>query len=370
MKEKKQDIVSGNLKKIRSSIDAVDDELVSLIKKRIDLADKLGDIKKAKGLDVFDPSREEEVLKRLQERWGNDLPTDFILNIYREIIGVSRAVQRPPRVAYLGPVASFTYAASLRKFGRYGEFLASKGVEDVFDAVSRNEADFGVVPIENSTEGIVSNTLDKFIESELKITGEIFLRISLDLISKTGSIDDIERIISHPQGLAQTRRWISHNLPKVELIEAKSTSEAALFVTKDPGAAAVASEEAGKMYELTAVKRDIGDKIDNYTRFLVIAEKSSPIPTGRDKTSILFSVKDRPGVLHKVLGPFSKNNINLTKIESRPSRRELWDYVFFLDMEGHIEDKKLKRAIERIQKYTTTIKILGSYPKGEVRSKT
>lgn len=367
MKEKKQNFVTGNLKKLRSSIDDVDDELLALIKKRIDLAGKLGGIKKAKGLDVFDPSREEEVLKRLQERWGGDLPSDFILNIYREIIGVSRAVQRPPRVAYLGPVASFTYAAALRKFGRYGEFLASKGIEDVFDAVSRNEADFGVVPIENSTEGIVSNTLDKFIESELKITGEIFLRISFDLISKTGRIDDIERIISHPQGLAQTRRWISHNLPKVELVEAKSTSEAALLVTKDPGAAAVASEEAGKMYELTAVKRDIGDKIDNYTRFLIIGEKS-PGTTGFDKTSILFSVKDRPGILHKVLGPFSKNNINLTKIESRPSRRELWDYVFFLDMEGHIEDKNLKRSIEKIQKYTTTIKILGSYPKGETRS--
>jgi chorismate mutase/prephenate dehydratase len=368
VKEKNHTKTPKELMEIRGGIDEVDEELISLLKRRIELAVKAGGIKRERGLDVFDPVREEALLRRIRDRWGEDLPADYILPIYREIIGASRAVQRSPRVAYLGPVASFTYAAAQRRFGRHGDFFSSVSITDVFDAVSRGEADFGVVPVENSTEGIVSHTLDMFIESELKIIGEIFLKISFDLMSKTGKEENIKKVISHPHALAQTRRWILHNLPRAELIEAKSTSEAALMASKDASLAAVAGEEAGKLYELSAVKRDIGDKVDNYTRFLVIAEKS-PGPTGNDKTSILFSVKDRPGILHRVLGPFSRARINLTKIESRPSRRELWDYVFFLDMLGHIEDKKVRRAVERIQRFTTTIRLLGSYPREETRSR-
>ncbi|MBN1572294.1 MAG: prephenate dehydratase [Deltaproteobacteria bacterium] len=347
----------------------MDDEILSLLKKRVDLAKRLGFVKKDAKMDIFDPAREEEVLKRLLTFSSDELPEKFINSVYREIIGFSRSLQRPPRIAYLGPVASFTYSAALRKFGSYGEFYACVSTDDVFDAVFRKEADFGVVPVENSTEGIVSHTLDQFIESGLKISGEIFLRITFDLMSKTGKIEDIKKVLSHPHGLAQTRRWLSHNLPKVELVETNSTSEAALIASKDKGVAAIGSEEAGKIYELIAVERDIGDKSDNYTRFLVISEKS-PKATGNDKTSILFSVKDKPGILNKVLGSFAKVNINLTKIESRPSRREIWDYVFFLDMEGHAEDKKVKRALKEINKYTTFVKLMGSYPRDEKRSTT
>ncbi len=363
MKEKR------NLKELRDQIDLLDDDILSLLKKRVGLAKKLGEVKKDANLDIFDPAREEEVIKRLLTFSSDDLPEKFIGSIYREVIDFSRSLQRPPRIAYLGPVASFTYSAALRRFGSYSDFFASVSTDDVFDAVLRKEADFGVVPVENSTEGIVSHTIDQFIESDLKIAGEIFLRITFDLMSKTGKIEDVKRVISHPHGLAQTRRWISHNIPRIELVEANSTSEAALIASKDKAAAAIGSEEAGKIYELVAVERDIGDKSDNYTRFLIIAEKS-PKATGNDKTSILFSVKDKPGILHKVLGSFAKGNINLTKIESRPSRRGIWDYVFFLDMEGHAEDKKVKRALKEMSRYTTFVKLMGSYPRGDKRSTT
>jgi len=355
-----------DLTELRSDIDQLDNQLVELIRRRVDLAGEIGRIKAKEGLDVFDAARETVVMRRLTELWGEEHDVQYIENIYREIIGVSHAVQRAPRVAYLGPVASFTYSAALRKFGSYCEFLASRGVDDVFDGVFRKEADYGVVPVENSTEGIVTHTLDMFLESNLKIAGEIYLRISFDLMNKTGRMEDIKTIVSHPQGLAQTRRWIAHNMPKAELVEAASTSEAALLASRDTQYAAVAGEEAGKMYELAAVRRDIGDKADNYTRFLIIAEKS-PRPTGDDKTTILFSVKDRPGILHKVLAPLAKRKINLSKIESRPSRRELWDYVFFLDLLGHIDDKKITRALDELKKYTTTIRYLGSYPRSDVR---
>jgi len=355
-----------NLTELRSAIDQLDDQMVELIKHRVDLAGHIGRIKAEEGIDVFDAAREAVVMRRLIELWGEDLDVQYIENIYREIIGVSHAVQRSPRIAYLGPVASFTYNAALRKFGGYCRFFAARGVDDVFDGVFRQEADYGVVPVENSTEGIVTHTLDMFLESNLKIAGEIYLRISFDLMNKTGRMEDIQKIVSHPQGLAQTRRWIAHNMPKAELVEAASTSEAALLASQDNQSAAVAGEEAGKMYELTAVRRDIGDKADNFTRFLIIAEKS-PAPTGDDKTTILFSVKDRPGILHKVLTPLAKRNINLSKIESRPSRRELWDYVFFLDLLGHIDDKRIARALEELKKFTTTIRYLGSYPRSDVR---
>ena len=269
-------------------------------------------------------------------------------------------------MAYLGPPASFTYEAALVKFSRHGSFLASAGIDDVFEAVARREADFGVVPVENSTEGIVSLTLDRFIETPLKITGEVLLRITFDLMNQSGKMEDIKKVLSHPQGLAQTRRWLAHNLPKVERVETSSNSEAALIASKDPTVAAVAGEEAGKFYELCAVRHDIGDMTNNYTRFLIIADRH-PGPTGNDKTSLLFSVKDRPGILNKVLGPLASKGISLTKIESRPSRRELWDYVFFLDLVGHIEDPKVKAAVKKIEKYTTSIRLLGSYPRGETR---
>ncbi len=358
-------VKDNDIGKLRESIDTLDEKIIDLLRERVEISRRIGEEKRRTGTAILDAAREEEVYARLTSLWGN-LPAEHLRSIYREIIGVSRAVQAPVRVAYLGPPASFTYEAALIKFSRHGSFLASAGIDDVFEAVSRREADFGVVPVENSTEGIVSLTLDRFIETPLKITGEVFLRITFDLMNKSGRIEDIRKILSHPQSLAQTRRWLAHNLPKVERVEMSSNSEAALAASRDPAAAAVAGEEAGKFYDLCAIHHDIGDMTNNYTRFLVISDRH-PGPTGNDKTSLLFSVKDRPGILHKVLGPFASKGISLTKIESRPSRRELWDYVFFLDLVGHIEDPKVKAAVKKIEKYTTSIKLLGSYPRGETR---
>ncbi len=354
-----------DIARLRASIDTLDEKIVQLLKERIEISRRIGEEKRRTGTAVLDASREEEVYARLTALWG-DQPSDYLRSIYREIIGVSRAVQAPVRVAYLGPPASFTYEAALVKFSRHGSFLSAQGIDDVFEAVARREADFGVVPVENSTEGIVSLTLDRFIETPLKITGEVFLRITFDLMNKSGKIEDIQKVLSHPQGLAQTRRWLGHNLPKAERVEMSSNSEAALMASRDPAVAAVAGEEAGKFYDLCAVRHDIGDMTNNYTRFLVIAHRH-PGPTGNDKTSLLFTVKDRPGILNKVLAPFAAKGISLTKIESRPSRRELWDYVFFLDLVGHIEDPKVKAAVKKTEKYTTSMKLLGSYPRGEIR---
>jgi len=351
--------------KLRASVDGLDEKIIELLKERVEISKKIGAEKKRTGTAILDAAREEEVYARLTSLWG-DLPADHLRSIYREIIGVSRAVQAPVRVAYLGPPASFTYEAALTKFSRQGAFLASAGIDDVFDAAVRREADFGVVPVENSTEGIVSLTLDRFIETPLKITGEVFLRITFDLMNRSGKMEDIQKVLSHPQGLAQTRRWLAHNLPKIEQVQTSSNSEAALIASKDPTMAAVAGEEAGKFYDLCAVRHDIGDMVNNYTRFLIIADRHTG-PTGNDKTSLLFTVKDRPGILNKVLAPFAAKGISLTKIESRPSRRELWDYVFFLDLVGHIEDPKVKAAVKKIERYTTSIKLLGSYPRGETR---
>jgi chorismate mutase/prephenate dehydratase len=356
----------NDIKDLRARIDDLDERIVELLKERVGLSRQIGEKKERLGIGVVDPTREQEVYDRLLAVWGPDIPADYLVSIYREVIGVSRAVQHPPRVAYLGPRASFAYEAALERFSRHGEFLASATIDDVFASVLRREADFGVVPVENSTEGIVSVTLDQFIETPLKITGEVMLRITFDLMNKSGKIEDIQKVLSHPQGLAQTRRWLSHNLPRAEQVAAKSTSEAALIASTDNEVAAVAGAEAGKLYDLCAVRHDIGDKIDNYTRFLIIADHH-PGPTGNDKTSLLFSVKDRPGILYRVLRPFAKRGISLTKIESRPSRRELWDYVFFLDLVGHIDDPKVKAAVNQIEKHTTSIRLLGSYPRAEAR---
>ena len=357
-----------DIRELRARIDALDEKIVDLLKERVAVSQEIGAEKQKLGIAVVDPSREEEVYSHLLALWGEDIPSEYLRAIYREIIGVSRAVQHPPRVAYLGPAASFTYEAALYKFSRHGQFLASTTIDDVFGSVLRGDADFGVVPVENSTEGIVSVTLDQFIETPVKITGEVLLRITFDLMNKSGRIEDISKVLSHPQGLAQTRRWLSHNLPRAQRVEVNSNSEAALLASQDPTVAAVAGAEAGKFYDLCAVRHDIGDKVDNYTRFLVIADHY-PGPTGYDKTSLLFSVKDRPGILHKVLAPFAKKGISLTKIESRPSRRELWDYVFFLDLVGHIDDPNVKDAVKKIEKHTTSIRLLGSYPRGETRRK-
>lgn len=347
--------------KEREKINAIDRRLVDLLNRRASLAQKIGDVKKAKGLDVYDPVREESILSRLEKENKGPFPTDSLVAIFREIFAASRHLEEPLSVAYLGPQATFTHQASRRAFGAAARYLPRKSIREVFAAVERQECDKGVVPVENSTEGIVNHTLDMFLESSLKIYGEVILLISQHLLSLSGKKKDIRVIYTHPQGFAQCQGWIDENLPDIPVREVSSTAEAARMASKDPAAAAIASRLAGELYGLRAVRRKIEDRLDNVTRFLVVSREAKA-PSGKDKTSIMFSIKDRVGALQKILQNFTREKINLTKIESRPSRRRAWDYVFFVDFEGHQDDQVIQNVLKGIRKECTILKVLGSYP--------
>jgi chorismate mutase/prephenate dehydratase len=283
--------------------------------------------------------------------------------IYREILSASLSLEEPLRVACLGPLATYTHLAALRHFGSSASFLPVESIKDVFDAVDSGKAEFGIVPIENSNEGVVSYTLDLFMDYDLKVSAEVMLEISHNLLSKSGDKTKIKKVYSNPQATAQCRRWLESNLPGIPLFESASTAKAAEIASQDHEAAAIASELAAKVYDLHFVEKNIGDSKHNFTRFLVIS-KGYPQKTGRDKTSIMFSIKDKPGALHDILSPFKKAKINLTKIESRPSKRKAWEYIFFVDMEGHIDDRRVRKAIDNIKDSCLYVKILGSYPHG------
>ena len=282
--------------------------------------------------------------------------------VFREIISASLALEGPLKVAYLGPKATFTHLACIQQFGFSAAYIPVNSIKEVFSEVERGRVNYGVVPIENSTEGVVNHTLDTFIDSPLKISAEIIQEVSHHLLSKSGRLSDIKHIYSHPHAIAQCKRWLEENLPKTPITEVYSTAKAAEICLEDPGAAAIASELAGKLYGLEIVKKRIEDNINNSTRFLVISGKSSE-RTGRDKTSVMFSVKDRVGALYDILKPFAKNNINLTKIESRPSGKKVWEYIFFVDLEGHADDKSVKMGLDELKDHTVFLKVLGSYAK-------
>jgi chorismate mutase/prephenate dehydratase len=283
--------------------------------------------------------------------------------IYREIMSVSLSLDRPPKIAYLGPEATFTHLAALKRFGSQVQYIACNSIADVFLEVERDTADYGVVPIENTIEGAVSHTLDMFMDSDLKICAQVILDVSHNLLANC-SKDKIRRIYSNPQVFGQCRIWLQENLPRVEKVEVSSTTRAAQIATKEKYSACIASTLAAKVYKLKVVARDIEDSPHNITRFLVISKIDVP-GTGRDKTSAMFSIKDRVGALHDMLLPFKKYRINLTKIESRPSKKKAWDYYFFVDLEGHRDESRVKRALLELENKCTFLKILGSYPVGE-----
>jgi chorismate mutase/prephenate dehydratase len=271
-------------------------------------------------------------------------------------------LQRPFRVAHLGPFATFTHMAALRHFGASAEYVPVRTIGDVFTEVERDRADVGVVPIENSTEGVVTHTLDMFLDSDLTICAEVVLEIRHFLLSVDGEKNKIARVYSHPQALAQCRNWLRKNLPGINIHEVASTSEAARLAAVDRDAAAIASEFAGDYYNLKPVARGIEDLANNFTRFLVIGREMGP-KSGRDSTALVFSVKDRPGILFEALGHFAKRGINLSKIESRPLKGRAWEYVFFVEMDGHISDQGIKDALQALENDCVFIKVLGSFPK-------
>lgn len=350
------------LPEIRNKIDQIDEKLIVLLNARADLVHEVGVLKKKEGVAIYAPEREEQLLRSLEAKNKGRLPAKAIRAIYREIMSASLALEKDLTIAYLGPEATWTHQAARQKFGASIEYAPQANITDVFDVVARGKSDYGVVPIENSTEGAVNHTLDVFMDSDLKICAQVLLKIENNLLAK-GSREEIRKIYSHPQVFGQCRQWLRHNLPKVDLIEVSSTTRAAELAAQEPGTAALAGKMAAEVYGLNILEASIQDNPNNTTRFLVIGHETCP-PTGNDKTSLMFCLQDKPGALFSVLEPFKSLGINMSKIESRPSKRKQWEYFFFVDVDGHAQDPGLVRALEQIQPSCSLIKILGSYPKG------
>lgn len=324
------------------------------------MSKKIGHLKVKSKKSVYSPERERVVYERIENNNKGPLSNETLKSIYREIMSGSLALEKPIKIAYLGPPATFTHIAALKKFGSSVKYAPVNSITEVFAEVEHGRSDYGVVPIENSIEGAVNHTLDMFMESDLKICSEISLEISHNLLANC-KINQIKRAYSNPQVFGQCRMWLEANLPKAELIEVSSTTKAAEIAVKEKYSAAIASSLAAECYGLNILARSIEDSSHNVTRFLVIGRAESE-PSRKDKTSIMFSVKDRVGALHDMLVPFKKYKINLTKIESRPSKKKPWEYYFFLDMVGHYKDKNVKKAIAELERGCAYLKILGSYP--------
>lgn len=350
------------LESYRQTIDQIDEKILALLSDRGRIALEIGHIKRSNKTELYDPLREQLIYKRLLEFNPGPLPAQAVENIFREIISASHALQEPMKVAYLGPQATFSHLACLEHFGASVTDRPVSSIKGVFEEVEKGLADFGVVPIENSTEGGVNHSLDLFADSPLKIFGEIFLEVTHHLLSKAEHIDQIKHVYSHPQAIGQCRGFLEHNLPNVTLTSVSSTARAAELCQNDPTAAAIASEVAAKIYHIPILRKRIEDSTQNVTRFLVISKKLSK-PSGSDKTSIIISIKDAPGALYEILRPFAEQRINLAKIGSRPSKKKVWEYLFHIDMIGHVEDQPIRTALENLKSEMISIKVLGSYPR-------
>ena len=347
-----------SLEKKRKKIDDLDEKIVELLGERLELAEEIGKEKKVLHKEVYDPVREEQIIENLAKK--GSFPKEGVDSIFREIFSVSRKAQNPVKVAYLGPETTFTHTAAMKQFGTQTEFEAKDSIKEVFSSVEKGDANYGVVPIENSLEGSVSRTYDRFLVSELNIVAEISLKIKHNLLSKH-RLRDIKKIYTHPMALAQCREWISKNLPNTEILEVSSTAKGAESAGLYINSAGIGSELAAKKFDLQVIAENIQDKSQNFTRFLVIG-KNKTKKSEHSKTSIVFSAKHEPGSLFTALEPLKTNKINMTKIESRPTRMRNWEYVFFVDFQGYIEDEKIEKALGEMKKNTSMLKILGSYP--------
>lgn len=350
----------------RRSIDRLDNTILTLLNKRARIVMRIGMLKKANLSDLHAPDREIKIYERLARLNKGPFPNEAVQTVFREIISASLSLEGPLKVAYLGPKATFTHLACIRHFGSSARYNPVNSIKEVFSEVERGRAEYGVVPIENSTEGVVNHTLDMFVDSPLKIIGEVMQEVSHHLMSKTGKMEGIRHLYSHPHAIAQCRTWLENHLPDIPTTEVYSTAKAAEKCNEDRNAAAIASELAARLYGLKMVKQRIEDNINNFTRFLIISRKGLG-RTGRDKTSIVFSIRDRIGALHGMLKPFSENGLNLTKIESRPSKKKAWEYVFFVDLKGHQEDAKVKAALKKLKEQCLFLKILGSFPAANMK---
>ena len=352
-----------NLTDLRARIDAVDGELIRLLNERADLVHGVGEVKRANGLEIYAPEREGQLLQRLAAKnaeLGGRLPPAGLQAIYREIMSASLALEKDLAIAYFGPEATWTHQAARGKFGASVRYLSQPSIPDVFNAVARGRADYGVVPIENSTEGAVTHTLDVFIESDLRICAQVALKVEHHLMARVPR-ESVRRVYSHPHVFGQCRLWLRTHFPHAELVEVDSTAHAGEMAAANPEGAALAGRMVAELHGLTILDSAVQDQPDNATRFLVIGQRDCP-PTGRDRTSLLFGVSDKPGALFAALEPLQGAGVSLSKIESRPSKRKAWEYVFFADVEGHRQDEALVRALAALENRCSFFKVLGSYP--------
>lgn len=347
----------------RKAIDHLDEQIVALLNERTRHVLEIGAIKLKAGEEIYAPHRELAVLQRICKLNSGPMSDDSLRAIYREVMSSALALEKSLTIAYLGPEATFTHQAAIRRFGSSLHYSAQKTIADVFAEVSLNRADYGVVPVENSTEGIVTHTLDMFVDSSLKMVAQIVLPVQHCLLSNHKR-SQIKRLFAHPQSLGQCRSWVQNNLPGAEIIETSSNARSAELAKAGKNAAAIAGVIAAERYGLQILESDIQDNSSNATRFLVLGRQCSPA-TGHDRTSLMISINDRVGALHRALAIFRRYTINMTKIESRPSKRKAWEYFFFVDCDGHSSDKKVAKAIVDLEQQCAFVKVLGSYPNSE-----
>lgn len=353
-----------SLQELRRQIDAIDSKILELLSDRARLAQEVGHSKSRTASQFFAPERERQIFERLSGENPGPLPSSAVKAIYREIISASRALEAPIRVAYLGPAGTFSHRAARDKFGTSSELMPVDTIPDVFARVERGEAHYGIVPVENSTEGIVPYTLDMFAQTRLKVCAETFVPVSHNLATRAELITDVKRLYAHPQAFAQSRNWLRDNLHKVEVVDTSSNARSAQLAAVDTEAAAITTDIAAEMHGLRIAAARIEDSPHNRTRFLVIGE-NEPQPSGRDKTSIYFSVQHRAGALMRAMAALDAHDINLTLIESRPTKQMPWEYVFFLDFQGHVKEDRVARALKHLSEQSLFVTVLGSYPEAD-----
>lgn len=359
------DASRASLDDLRDRIDRVDGAILDRLNERAALVQEVGRVKQGEGIAVYEPTRERRIVDGLRARNPGPFPSQGLAPVFREIISATRSLEQALRVAYLGPEGTFSHLAARDQFGALSQLAAVPGIADVFSAVAAGRADLGIVPVENTTEGVVTQTYDALAEYDVPVCAERVLRISLSLFSRSGRLEDVRRVISHPQPLAQCRRWLEQNLAGVERVEAASTAAAARRAAEEDGLAAIGSALAAEVYGLAVAAPGIEDRHDNSTRFLVIGGEA-PAPSGRDLTSAVFTIRrDEAGGLFRLIEPFARESVNLTSIQLRPIKGKPWEYLFFIDCEGHRSEPPVERALAAASKIALSARVLGSYPRAD-----
>ncbi|MDF3037180.1 MAG: pheA [Paucimonas sp.] len=353
----------NKLKPLREQIDAIDAQILDLLNRRARIAQEVGHVKAETNAPVFRPEREAQVLRSVADRNPGPLNRDDVQTIFREIMSACRALEKRVTVAYLGPAGTFSEQAIYQQFGHAVEPLPCASIDEVFRDVEAGTAEFGIVPVENSTEGAVNRTLDLLLQTTLCISGELSIQVHHSLMTKTGTMEGVKRICAHSQALAQCQAWLNLNYPNIERQAVASNGEAALRASADPTVAAIAGEIAGEKYNLGIVKSHIQDDPHNRTRFAVIGRLQTT-PSGKDQTSLVLSVPNKPGAVYSLLAPLAKHGVSMTRFESRPARMGTWEYYFYVDIEGHVHDAKVAQALEELKQNASFFKVLGSYPLG------